>query len=180
MVWREGESPMRISKPLIAVAALFALGAGAHLAGALEPSERRPGLWLRGELVQGPVADWTFSDADQLVELETRAPWLLPHSVTVVCASLGGALYVPSVYRPGEGGFPAGRAWNRNVVRDPNVRIRIAGKIYERRALLVTDEAERAAVFAAFAAKYGAWAGWHAQPPGERPEIAFVRLDPRQ
>lgn len=169
---------MRIPKLLVAAVAIAALVGVAHLAGALEPSERRPGLWLRGELVREPVSDWTFSDADELVELETRAPWLLPHSVTVVCASLGGALYVPSVYFDG-GSFPESRRWNRNVVHDPNVRIRIAGKLYERRAVLVTSETERSVAFAAFAAKYPAWAEWHAAPPDKRPTFAFVRLEER-
>ena len=163
----------------VTLGALVAAVAIAHFAGALEPSERRPGLWLRGDLVSEPVGDWRFSDADKLVELESRAPWLLPHSVTVVCATQNGrALYVPSVYSDG-GGFPDARLWNRNVVRDPNVRIRIAGKIYERRAVLVTDEGERAEAFAAFAEKYDAWAEWHAAPPEQRPTVAFVRLDPR-
>ena len=158
---------------------VLALAAAAYYAGWIEPTpEGRPGLRLAGELVREPVRDWDFSAADALVELESNAPWGLAHSVTVVCASTGAALYVPSVYREG-GGWPAARRWNRNVVADPRVRIRIAGKLYERRAVLVTDEAERAAAFAAFAAKYDAWAAWHAQPPSERPEIAFVRLDPR-
>ena len=156
------------------------LGAGAlYRAGAFEPTpEGRPGLRLAGEVVREPVADFRFSDADSLVELETNAPWGLAHSVTVVCASTGRDLYVPSVYLEG-GGWPAARRWNRNVVADPRVRIRIGGKIYERRAVLVGDEGERAAAFAAFARKYDAWAKWHASPPAERPSIAFVRLDPR-
>jgi hypothetical protein len=124
------------------------------------------------------VSDWGFSAADELVELESNAPWGLAHSVTVVCASTGAHLYVPSVYGAG-GGWPEARRWNRNVVADPRVRIRIAGKIYERRAVLVSDEAERAAAFEAFAAKYDAWAKWRAQADGERPNMAFVRLDPR-
>jgi hypothetical protein len=127
---------------------------------------------LAGEVVTRHVEDWAFSDADELVELESNAPWGLAHSVTVVCASTGARLYVPSVYYEG-GGWPEARRWNRNVVADPNVRIRILGKLYERRAVLATDEAERAAAFAA------AWATWEAAPPGERPNIAFVRLDPR-
>jgi hypothetical protein len=162
-----------------AFGALVGVLAAAYLAGAIQPTaEGRPGMKLAGELVREPVSDWGFSDADELVELESRAPWGLAHSVTVVCASTGAELYVPSVYREG-GGWPEARRWNRNVVADPNVRIRIGGKIYERRAVLVTDEAERSAAFAAFAAKYDAWATWHAAPPNERPEIAFVRLDPR-
>ena len=161
---------------LAAIAVVFA---AAYLAGAIQPTpEGRPGMKLGGEVVREPVSDWGFSDADALVELESNAPWGLAHSVTVVCASTGAQLYVPSVYSEG-GGWPEARRWNRNVVRDPNVRIRIAGKLYERRALLVTVEAERAAAFAAFAPKYDAWAKWHAAPPSERPNIAFVRLDSR-
>ncbi len=159
-----------------AVAIAFAV---AYFAGAIEPTpEGRPGLRLAGEHVREPVSDWGFSDADELVELESNAPWGLAHSVTVVCVSTGAQLYVPSVYSEG-GGWPEARRWNRNVVADPDVRIRIAGKIYERRAVLVTDAGERAAAFAAFAAKYDAWAEWHAAAPEERPNIAFVRLDPR-
>jgi len=162
-----------------ALALLLAAFFAAYFAGAIEPTpEGRPGMRLAGELVREPVASWDFSAADELVELESRAPWGLAHSVTVVCASMGDSLYVPSVYLDG-GGFPEARLWNRNVVRDPNVRIRIAGKLYERRAVLVTDALERGAAFAAFAAKYDAWAKWHAAPAEERPDIAFVRLDPR-
>ncbi len=163
----------------LGLGALAATFAAAYLSGAIEPThEGRPGLRLAGEVVREPVSDWGFSDADELVELETNAPWSLAHSVTVVCASTGAHLYVPSVYREG-GGWPEARRWNRNVVADPRVRVRIAGKIYERRAVLVADESERAAAFDAFAAKYEAWAEWHAMPPGEQPSMAFVRLDPR-
>lgn len=166
----------RIGIGLAAVAAGFG---AAYFAGAIEPSAAgRPGLLLRGEVVAEPVSDWSFSADDPLVELESRAPWGLAHSVTVVCASTGEQLYVPSVYEPGDG-WPEARRWNRNVVADPNVRIRISGKLYERRAVLVEGEAERAAAFAAFASKYPRWAEWHAAPPAERPSIAIVRLDPR-
>lgn len=162
----------------IGLGALVLACAVTYFAGAIQPTpEGRPGFRLTGELVREPVSDWTFSNADALVELESNAPWGLAHSVTVVCASTGADLYVPSVYSEG-GGWPEARRWNRNVVADPRVRIRIGARLYERSAALVTDEAERAEVFAAFAAKYDAWAKWHAQPPGERPQIAFVRLDP--
>jgi hypothetical protein len=171
---------MRAAKIVGAVlAALLVVFFTVYFSGAIEPTHAgRPGMRLAGELVREPVTNWDFSALDELVELESRAPWGLAHSVTVVCASTGPNLYVPSVYLEG-GGFPESRQWNRNVVRNPDVRIRIDGKLYERRAVLVTDEAERAAAFAAFAAKYPAWAEWMALPPAERPNIAFVRLDPR-
>jgi hypothetical protein len=161
---------------LVVVALAFA---ATYFSGAIQPTpEGRPGLRLSGDVVLEQVADWGFADADELVELETNAPWGLAHSVTVVCASTGQHLYVPSVYREG-GGWPEARRWNRNVVADPRVRIRIDGKVYERKAVLVTNEQERAEALDAFARKYDAWAKWHAQAEGERPEIAFVRLDPR-
>jgi len=107
---------MRARRVLIVIlGVLGAALAAAHLAGALGPSERRPGFGLRGEMVREAVSDRSFSDADELVELETRARWSLPHSVTVVCASTGANLYVPSVYAPGDGGFLAGRACSRSV-----------------------------------------------------------------
>jgi F420H(2)-dependent quinone reductase len=171
---------MRSAKILgLGLGAIALAFAAAYFSGAIEPTpEGRPGMKLSGQVVSGPVSDWGFSNADALVELESNAPWGLAHSVTVVCASTGAHLYVPSVYSTG-GGWPEARRWNRNVVADPRVRIRIDGKLHERRAVLVTDEAERAAAFAAFAPKYEAWAKWHAMPPGEQPNIAFVRLDPR-
>ncbi len=78
------------------------------------------------------------------------------------------------------GSFPEARLWNRNVVRDPRVRIRIGAQIYERRAVHVTDEGERARALAAFAGKYPFWADLASQPETERPAMAFVRLDPPQ
>ena len=38
--------------------------------------------------------------------------------------------------------FPDGKAWWRNVERDPRVRLKIGGKIYEMTAVLVRDRAE--------------------------------------
>ena len=38
--------------------------------------------------------------------------------------------------------FPYGKAWWKNVERDPRVRLKIGGKIYEMTAVLVQDRAE--------------------------------------
>lgn len=162
---------------LAGVLALVVAFAAACLAGAIEPMpEGRPGMKLGGDEAAAPVGDRSFSASDELVERETRAPWGLAHSVTLVCASpTRGAHYVPSVSLDG-GGFPGARRWNRNIVRDPNVRIRIANAIYALRASLVTGEAECASAFAAFARKSPRWAGWHAQAPSDRPNVAFARL----
>ena len=143
----------------------------------IEPHERRPGLWLGGDVVEAPVSDWSFSDAHPQIFVETRTGYLLPHSVTTVCAAAGDRLWVPSVYFGG-GSFPESRFWNRNVARDPRVRLKIGEEIYPRRAALVTDPAERNEALAAFAAKYPFWSDLLARPEAERPPIAILRMDP--
>jgi hypothetical protein len=155
-------------------AALIALSA---LVVACSPSDRRPGTWLSGEVVQEPVEDWSFTDDAQEIFVETRTWYGIPHSVTTVCASDGASLYVPSVYFDG-GEFPDARFWNRNVVRDPRVRLQIGERIFERRAVVVDDAAERDAALAAFARKYPFWQELAAKPEGERPQVYFFRMDP--
>ena len=89
---------------------------------------------------------------------------------------------MPSLYREG-GEFPEKRFWNRNVVRDPRVRLKIDGKIYERSAVLVEDPAEWQAALAAFARKSTFWRDLAAQlaanPQAESPKVYFLRMDPR-
>jgi len=152
---------------------------GTTLLAACEPRDHRPGLWLSGELVEAPVADWSFTDAVREIFVETRTWYGIPHSVTTVCVAQGGTLYVPSVYQEG-GEFPDARFWNRNVVRDPRVRLKIEGRIYEREAVLVEDPAEWRAVLAAFGRKLAFWKELEDMPEAERPKIVFLRMDPRR
>lgn len=146
---------------------------------ACSPHGRRPGTWLSGELTMRPAAGWSFTSEIPEIFVETRSGFGVPHSVTTVCASHAGSLYVPSVYFEG-GEFPDNRRWNRNVARDPRVRVGIAGKLYEGRAELVTDLAERAGVLGAFAAKYPFWQQMLDQPEAERPTLVLLRIDPRR
>lgn len=118
-----------------------------------EPHERTPGLWLRGDLVTTPVADWSFTDKYQTVQVQTNTWYLLPHSVTTFCVSYNGQLYLASVYRAGLE-YPHGRNWNANVARDPHVRIKIGDQLYDRTLSYVTDPAEKAGVVQANAKKY--------------------------
>jgi hypothetical protein len=169
---RAAEYPtVRALRTAVATLALLA-------AAGCEPQDRRPGLWLSGEVASEPVADWAWSDAHSEIFLETRTWYGVPHSVTVVCAADGARLYVPSLYRDG-GGWPDAKYWNRNVARDPNVRLGIGDRLYERKAVLVTDEAERDRALAAFARKYPFWAELAAKPHAERLPFAIVRMDPR-
>lgn len=147
----------RLAKALlIVVGALLACAAVAlvtlRIVG-LDPKDRRPGLWLTGELVTKPVTDWSFTDKYPTIFVQTRSRYGLPHSVTTSCTAHNGALYLTSVYRPG-GQFPRDRLWNANVVRDPHVRLKIGDQVFDRTAALVTDPAERDAVLETKAKKY--------------------------
>ena len=121
-----------------------------------EPHDTRPGLWLTGERVTEPVTDWSFTQDHQEIFIQTRTRWLIPHSVTAYCAVYDGELYLFSAYYQG-GEFPDGRAWNRNVMRDPRVRLQIGDRLFDRTLRHVTDSATRAEVHASFVDKYPQW-----------------------
>jgi hypothetical protein len=107
---------------------------------------RVPGLWLRGNVVNTPVTDWSFTDQYQNAKLQTRDLFGLPHSIGTYCVAYNGQLYLTSVYAPGLPPYPHGRRWNENVARDPRVRIKIGDNLYDRTLVYVTDPDERAAV----------------------------------
>jgi hypothetical protein len=160
---------------------------GLILLASCEPQDRRPGFWLSGELVDTPVTDWSFTDEIPEIFVETRTWYGIPHSVTTVGVAHNGTLYVPSVYAEG-GEFPNARVWNRNVVRDPRVRLKIGERIFEREAVLVEDPAEWREVLDAIGRKsWGGdagfvayWKGLAEKPDSERPKIVFMRMDPRE
>jgi hypothetical protein len=118
----------------------------------LEPRQRTPGLWLKGNLAATP-ADWSFTDQVSTVEVQTRTRFLLPHSVTTYCVNYNGQLYLDSFYPPGVE-YPHGRSWNENVARDPHVRLKIGNDLYDVTLVHVTDPAEKAALRELKAKKY--------------------------
>ncbi len=123
-----------------------------------------PGGRLSGEVVLDPVDDWSFSDAHPLIQVESR-PWF-PHSVTTICFTHEGVLYVPA-------GNPRGKNWPHFVLDDPRVRLKIGDKIYRGRARRVSGEEVSDAMLASARAKYE-------QMPASRedlPEIWLFRID---
>jgi len=144
------------------VLALFAAWASG---GCMDPVDRRPGLRLAGEVVEGPVEDWSFSDDHAEIFLETRPPWLLPHSVTIVATSLDGDLYVHARN-------PEEKRWVGHVARDPRVRLKIGENVYERRLEVVEDTAWQERIHRDFAEKYG----WDPQPAEDRPPRRYFRV----
>ena len=133
--------------------------------GCIDPAERRPGLWLSGTTFEGEVTDWSFTDAHPQIFIETRTPYLLRHSTTIACAADGESFYVAARN-------PTGKRWVENVERDPNVRIEIAGTLYERKLEAIDDEEGIRAAYRAYAAKYG----WPASPPPDAPETRYFRV----
>jgi hypothetical protein len=123
----------------------------------LEPADNgansRPGLWLPGEVVTSPVTDWSFTDKIPHIAVETRTPFFLPYSVTTNNFSHNGKLYVTATYSKGMV-FPKSKFWTSNVARDPRVRLKIGGKVYEMTMVLITDRAEADAVLESKWQKY--------------------------
>ena len=113
-----------------------------------------PGLWLSGELVREPVTDWSWvSDVSHpqrgnTIMLETRTWYGIPYSVTILPTPRGDKLYIGGSARDArlEREFPNYKQWWANVERDPRVRLKIDGEIYEMTAALVSDPAELAEI----------------------------------
>ncbi|MBW2493564.1 MAG: DUF2255 family protein [Deltaproteobacteria bacterium] len=117
------------------------------LACSLDPRDERPGLGLSGEVNRQPVRDWSFTSEIQEIFVETATPYFIPHSVTVWCVTLDNQLYVGAW-------APDTKHWVANVRRNPNVRLKIGDRIYERRLEPITDSATIAKLDAAYARKY--------------------------
>jgi hypothetical protein len=113
----------------------------------IEPSDERPGLRLPGEVHQGAVEDWSFSEDSGEIFVETVTSYWIPHSVTAWCVTVGNGLYISADY-------PDRKSWVANVARNPNVRLKIKGKVYEQKLVLVTDATTIASIDSGFVRKY--------------------------
>lgn len=126
---------------------LLFLLALAALSVSCQPKDVRPGLWLRGELVEERVDDWRFTEEIEEIFIETRPWYRIPHSTTIWCVERNGNLYIGSY-------GDEKKAWEKNVARSPDARLAIAGKIYEVTVTPVDDRAVTDALDAAYAQKY--------------------------
>jgi hypothetical protein len=105
-----------------------------------------PGGPLFGEVVREPASDWSFTDAVGELQVETR--WgFLPYSVTTWCLSHEGTLYLPA-------SNGAKKRWTRLVSENPDVRLRIAGKVYEVRLVRISEPPAEGVLARATLAKY--------------------------
>lgn len=96
---------------------------------------------LSGETVEPPARWASVPDA---IQLETRLGE--PYSVNLWSVGIGPHLYVAT--------GAEGSTWSSHVRENPDVRVRVRGKVYELRAIAVTDAGERTRVVAAYQAKY--------------------------
>jgi hypothetical protein len=156
-------SSPKVVLPWVALASILFLGC---------PLGPFSGGHLGGEVQTGPVTDWSFVADVENCQLETNPE--APHSINCWCAGYQGNVYVPSsmILGPTD---PTEREWVQNVQRDPAVRLRVDGRVYERKAVRVDDDAEYDAVLAALEEKYEL-------DPNEREderEIWLYRLEAR-
>ena len=125
-------------------APLLALLLIAALAGCGGPFVLLPGGALEGPTVSAPES-WSFTDAVKTVQLETRPAD--PYSVNIWVIAMDEHLYVHAGANRSE--------WVENMEKDPNVRIRVDGSIYELTASRVGAQEEFDRFSDAYERKYG-------------------------
>ena len=103
----------------------------AWLVGGVEPYGPIAGGRLRGTPEASLPEDWSFVDRVAEVQVETHlGP--LPWSVTTWCLEHQGRLYLPARNC-------RAKRWVENLLADPEVRVRIRGRVFELRAVEEKD-----------------------------------------
>jgi hypothetical protein len=150
---------------LCAAAFLAAVVAGRFSDGPLEAIPGIPGGPLSGEVVREEEPDWSFARDVDPIELQINSS--PPRSIFTGVVVYENSLYVPVTLEPL-------KRWPEVVSRDPHVRVRIEGRLFERHAVPVTDPAFHRELIAAGQRKYGPpfHARWAAR------FTRYYRLDP--
>ena len=120
---------MRAALRLAAALGAFAFGCGPV-----------PGGALSGEVAAAPAAWRGALGGDRAIcEIESRP--VNPHSIQLECFEREGGLYVQSHRWALAPWWP--ESWAEIWLAEPDVRVRVAGRIYELQAVRVTDAALR-------------------------------------
>ena len=130
-----------LRKLVLGACAVLALACIAVLVVPIDPMGRIPGTRLAGDLAADQTPVWA-DYGRKTIAVQTRTSYGLPHAVTTTSWVHDGHLYVPCARCDG-------KRWPRNVARDNRVRLKIDGELYDRRAVRITDAAERARILAA-------------------------------
>lgn len=127
---------------------------------ACDPLVMIPGGSLSGEVKPAP-ASWSFTDAVETVQLETRPED--PYSVNIWGVAVGDDFYVAS--------GKADNTWARAIAEDDRVRLRVEGAVYELRAVRDDSPEGRDLFLAAAQAKYD-----FEPDPGQASDAVLFRL----
>jgi len=66
--------------------------------------------------------------------------------------------------------FPYDKSWTANVARDPAVRLKIGGKLYDATVVLVADRAEAAAILGTTPEM------WEKGPDGQKRLVGYMHV----
>jgi hypothetical protein len=123
-----------------------------------------PGGALSGEAAPAP-ATWSEALGGERAMCEIEARPSRPHSIQLECFTRSGELFVQSHRWALARWWP--ESWAKVWLAEPDVRVRIAGRLYALRAERISDEALRAALLKE--------RGYDPVPPG----IVVFRFAPR-
>jgi hypothetical protein len=77
------------------------------------------------------------------------------------------------------GRFPEARAWNRNILRDPRIRLKVGDRLFNCLVYPVTDVAEIEIARGAFLSKSRGFVAEQQRPEAERPRMYTFRVIPQ-
>ena len=129
----KGQGVKPLSAHSILEAQLYVMAQGCD-----RSDEARPGTRLSGEVTQGDV-DRSLIKGGKLVTVQTSTFYLIPHSVTVTSWIADDHYYLGC-------GQCATKVWAKHIARNPDVVVKIDGKLYEGRAFLTTGSERRNAL----------------------------------
>ncbi len=122
---------------LMSMLCVFCMG------GCAEPFIVMAGGALAGEEAD-PPPDWSEFADEEIVQLETRPDD--PYSINIWMIADGADVYVATGDGP--------TRWTRHIEQNPDVRLRIQGKLYDLEAYRVLDKTEKLRIGQQYVSKY--------------------------
>jgi hypothetical protein len=133
--------------PLLVVV-LLAAGIGFAVYFFYCPCERTPGGWLLGDVVEEPVRDWSFANAEPLCQIQLFLAGIYPHAINLNCMASEGRLYLSCA-------SCEGKLWSTAALAYPGARLRVGDDVYPVRLSRVEDPDELDQAWRARARKTG-------------------------
>ena len=132
------------------------------------PSDRTPGLWLNGNVIEFFPNEWKFTDSHREIFVQVHTPYFLPHSVTIWCAQAHGDLYIAAR-------DPDTKRWVGWLSSDNEIRLKIGDDVYDVVALEINDENSLEVAAAAYRDKYDLGE----MNRGKNSTLKYWRISPR-